>query len=84
MVNWNTLQIGARTRARQRGRILRGAAAIISGATAAVALGCTTLSPSPAVEAPMSYQVSAPDALMITILPEPGCGGSSSARTLFA
>jgi polysaccharide export outer membrane protein len=61
------------SRASQRGRILRGTAAIISGIAAAAALGCasTTLTPPPAVEAPSSYRVGAPDSLTVTILPEP-------------
>lgn len=72
MANQNTCQIGVQSRAAQRGRILRGAAAIISAVAAAAALGCaTTLAPSPGAEAPLSYRVGAPDSLTITILPEP-------------
>jgi polysaccharide export outer membrane protein len=72
MLNQNSCQIGVKSRASQRGRILRGAAAIVSGVVAAAALGCTTtLAPSPAVDTPPSYRVGAPDALTITILPEP-------------
>jgi polysaccharide export outer membrane protein len=60
------------SRASLRGRILRGAAGIISGAVAASALGCaTTWAPSPVVDTPPSYRVGAPDSLTITILPEP-------------
>jgi polysaccharide export outer membrane protein len=71
MVNQNSCQIGVKSRASQRGRILRGTAAIISGVVAAAALGCTTLAPSPVVDTRPSYRVGAPDALTITILPEP-------------
>ncbi len=51
---------------------LRGVPAIVSSALAALALGCTTtLAPPPAVDAPPSYRVGAPDSLAIAILPEP-------------
>jgi polysaccharide export outer membrane protein len=61
-----------KSRLSQRGRILRGTAAIISGVVAAAGLGCTTtLAPSPVVDTPRSYRVGAPDALTITVLPEP-------------
>ena len=39
MANQSSCQIGVQSRASQRGRILRGAAGIISGAIAAAALG---------------------------------------------
>ena len=71
MANQNTCQIGVQMRARQCRRILRGTAALIAGAAAATALGCTTLTPSPVVESPLSYRVGAPDSLTISILPEP-------------
>jgi polysaccharide export outer membrane protein len=72
MLNQNSYQIGAKSRASQRGRILRGTAAIISGVVAAAALGCaSTLAPPPEVDTPASYRVGAPDTLTLTILPEP-------------
>jgi polysaccharide export outer membrane protein len=71
MANQGSCEIGVQSSAPQCGRILRAAAAIISGVAAAAALGCTTLAPSPAVEVPYSYLVGAPDALTISILPEP-------------
>jgi polysaccharide export outer membrane protein len=80
MANQNTRQLAVQTRARQCGRIPRGATALIAGVAAATALGCTTLTPSPAVEAPSSYRVGAPDALMITILPEPVIAASVMVR----
>jgi polysaccharide export outer membrane protein len=82
MVNQNTIQIGVRSRTSQCGRILRGAAAIISGVVAAAAIGCASanLAPSPVVETPPTYRVSAPDALMITILPEPALATSVTVR----
>jgi polysaccharide export outer membrane protein len=64
-------EIGVQSRAPQCGRILRGAAAILAGVVTAAALGCTTLAPSPVVDAPLSYRVGAPDSLAISILPEP-------------
>jgi polysaccharide export outer membrane protein len=65
-------EIGVQSRAPQYGRILRGAAAIIAGVSAAAALGCATnLAPSPVVESRADYRVGAPDALSIIILPEP-------------
>jgi len=80
MANQNACQIGAQMRARQCRRILRGAAAIIAGAAAATALGCTTLTPSPIVESPLSYRVGAPDSLTITILPEPAITAGVTVR----
>jgi len=80
MVNQNTCQIAVQMRVRQCGRILRGAAALIAAAAAATALGCTTLTPSPAVESPLSYRVGAPDALTITILPEPAINAAVMVR----
>jgi len=81
MANQNTRQIGAQTRARQPGRIPRGATALIAGVAAATALGCTTtLTPPPTVEAPLSYRVGAPDGLLITILPEPVINASVTVR----
>ena len=73
MANQNSCQIGVQSRAAQRGRILRGAAAIIAGAAAAAGLGCASTpgAPSPAVETPSAYRVGAPDSLTISILPEP-------------
>jgi polysaccharide export outer membrane protein len=71
MANQSSDEIGVRSRIPQYGRILRGAAAILAGVAAAAALGCTTLAPSPVVEVPASYLVGAPDALSISILPEP-------------
>jgi polysaccharide export outer membrane protein len=74
-------EIGVQSRAPQCGRILRGAAAIIAGVAAAAALGCATnLAPSPAVEAPLSYRVGAPDALTISILPEPAIEAAVQVR----
>jgi len=80
MANRNTRQIGLHTRARPTARIPRGATAAIACVAAATALGCTTLTPSPAVEAPLSYRVGAPDALLITILPEPPINASVKVR----
>jgi len=72
MANWRSCEIGVQSRVPQCGRILRGTAAIIAGVATAAALGCsTTWAPSPAVEAPPSYRVGAPDSLAISILPEP-------------
>jgi polysaccharide export outer membrane protein len=70
MANQSSRQIGVKSSVSQRGRILRGTAAIIAGVVAAAALGCAT-APSPVVETPASYRVGAPDSLTITILPEP-------------
>ena len=69
----NSCQIGVQSLAAQRGRILRGATAMIAGAAAAAGLGCVSATgvPSPAVETPSSYRVGAPDSLTISILPEP-------------
>lgn len=72
MANQSSDEIGTQSRAPQCARILRGAAAIIAGVAAVVALGCsTTLAPSPIVDAPLSYRIGAPDVLAISILPDP-------------
>jgi polysaccharide export outer membrane protein len=71
MGNLSSGEIGVQSRAPQCGRILRGITVIVAGVAAATALGCTTLAPSPVVESPASYRVGAPDALTISILPEP-------------
>ena len=82
MAYQNSCQNGVQSRTPQCGRTLRGAAAIIAGVAAAAALGCasTTLAPSPAVETPLAYIVGAPDALTITILPEPTIEASVTVR----
>ena len=82
MVNQNSYHTGAQTRASQRSRILRGAAAILSGVVAAAALGCasTTWAPSPVVEARSAYRVGAPDSLVISILPEPAVEAEVTVR----
>lgn len=65
-------EIGVQSRAPQRARMLRVAAAVIAGVAAAASIGCTTkLAPSPPLEVPISYRVGAPDALRISIMPEP-------------
>ncbi|MCH8083923.1 MAG: polysaccharide biosynthesis/export family protein [Myxococcales bacterium] len=72
MANQYSCQIGVQSRAAQRGRILRGATAMIAGAVAAAGLGCVTPgAPSPVVETVSPYRVGAPDSLTISILPEP-------------
>jgi polysaccharide export outer membrane protein len=71
MAYQNLGEVDVQSRASQPGRTLRGAAAIIAGIIAVAATGCTTLAPSPVVETPAPYRVGAPDALTITILPEP-------------
>ncbi len=73
MANQNSCQIGVQSRASQRGRILRRAAAMIAGAAAAAGLGCAspTWAPPPVVETRLPYRVGAPDGLAITILPVP-------------
>jgi polysaccharide export outer membrane protein len=81
MANQNSGRIGVQARALQRGRILRGTAAIISGIVAAAALGCTTTwAPSPVVESRSPYRVGAPDLLVITILPEPAIEADVTVR----
>jgi len=81
MVNQSSGEIGVQSRTPQCGRILRGAAAIIAGALAAAAIGCsTTLAPSPPVEAPWSYRVGAPDGLVISVLPDPVIEASVQVR----
>jgi polysaccharide export outer membrane protein len=48
------------------------AAAVLAGVALVAALGCsTTLAPAPPVQALSTYTVGAPDALSVTILPEP-------------
>ncbi len=81
MANQNICQIALQMSPRQCRRILRGTTALIAGAAAATALGCVTkLAPSPAVESPLPYRVGAPDALAITILPEPAIDAAVTVR----
>jgi polysaccharide export outer membrane protein len=81
MVNQNSGQVRVQTRTRRWGRILRGIIAILAAAVAASALGCTTTwAPSPIVESRHAYRVGAPDALVISILPEPAIEAQVTVR----
>ncbi len=73
MANQNSGQMRVQTFAQQCGRILRGIAAMIAGVAAAAAFGCASpqWAPSPIFKSTLPYRIGAPDALTITILPEP-------------